>query len=108
MPASARQAAEDQRGDSDSRAYLPGNHSIEALFDYLLQLLGLGVQHRLKLLGLPVNFFVQLIDLLLHMLYLSFQAGRPIANTKILNSVPTAGVGGLCLRALRDPLRPLC
>ncbi len=35
MPASAGQAAENQRGDSDSRADLPGNHSIDALFDYL-------------------------------------------------------------------------
>ena len=55
MPASAGQAAENQRGDSDSRADLPGNHLIEALFDYLLQVLGLGVQLGLKLLGLPVN-----------------------------------------------------
>ncbi len=39
MPASAGQAAEDQRGDSDSRADLPGNHWIEALFDYLLHML---------------------------------------------------------------------
>ncbi len=55
MPASAGQAAENQRDDSDSRADLPGNHSIDALFDNLLQLLGLGVQLGLKLLGLPVN-----------------------------------------------------